>query len=79
MQLFVITLAAFVPDFDSAIGILRAIPFRLSSLKHSKGIPSIFALAQQFGTTVSEINNLTSKYALLPSSPAFELNNFCLN
>ncbi|KAF8918897.1 MFS general substrate transporter [Mucidula mucida] len=46
-HLFIMTLAAIVPDFDSGIG-----------------IASLFPLAQQFNTTVGEINNLTSNWSI---------------
>ncbi|KZT10568.1 MFS general substrate transporter [Laetiporus sulphureus 93-53] len=47
LQLFVITLAAAVPDFDSGIG-----------------IASIFALAAQYDTTPTVINDLTSNWSI---------------
>ncbi|EJD08563.1 MFS general substrate transporter [Fomitiporia mediterranea MF3/22] len=53
IHLIVLTLAAIVPDFDSAVA-------------RTTGIPTLFALAQQFNTTTGEINNLTSKLIRSP-------------
>ncbi|KZV68354.1 MFS general substrate transporter [Peniophora sp. CONT] len=47
LQMIIITLAAIVPDFQSAAG-----------------IPALFPLAAQFGTTTGEINNLTSNWSI---------------
>ncbi|KAF5392825.1 hypothetical protein D9757_000897 [Collybiopsis confluens] len=47
LHLLIITLAAIVPDFDSAVG-----------------ISSLFQLAEQYGTTTGNINNLTSNWSI---------------
>ncbi|GAA5979068.1 hypothetical protein JCM10908_002794 [Rhodotorula pacifica] len=47
IQLVVLTMASFVPDFCSGLG-----------------IASLFALAKQFDTTTTEINNLTSNWSI---------------
>jgi hypothetical protein len=62
LQLLIITLAAIVPDFDSAIGVVNM--DLLSSLLWTRtiGIAAIFALANQYGTDPNTINNVTSKY-----------------
>ncbi|TKA57187.1 hypothetical protein B0A53_01143 [Rhodotorula sp. CCFEE 5036] len=47
IQLLVLTMASFVPDFNSGLG-----------------IASLFALAEEFDTTTTEINNLTSNWSI---------------
>ncbi|KAF7794090.1 hypothetical protein EIP86_005220 [Pleurotus ostreatoroseus] len=66
LQLFIITLAAIVPDFDSGIG--KCLCFddagRNADRLVQLGIASIFALAKQFDTTTGVINNLTSNWSI---------------
>jgi hypothetical protein len=63
LQLFVITLAAAIPDFDSGIGERReSDPFSPILDLLLPGIAAIFALGTQYDTTPGVINNLTSKH-----------------
>lgn len=60
-QLFIITLAAFVPDFDSGIGMPRVPNLPTYSDVLIAGVASIYGLARQFNSTTGQINDLTSK------------------
>lgn len=66
LQLFIVTLAAIVPDFDSGIGKWLSVltPCLLETHCDFSGIADIFALATQYDTTTGRINNLTSKYVV---------------
>lgn len=60
-QLFIITLAAFVPDFDSGIGMSNVKGFNMCSDALDAGVASIYGLARQYNSTTGQINDLTSK------------------
>ena len=64
--MFIITLAAVVPDFFNATGMRKPRRRgRCCKLKQtSLGIPAIFAVAKQFKTTTGEVNNLSHKYVI---------------
>ena len=63
LHLFIITLAAIVPDFDSGIGQwiqVARLPVPFLNVREL-GIAALFPLAKQYNTTPGVINNLSSK------------------
>ncbi|KAG9311613.1 hypothetical protein JVU11DRAFT_7823 [Chiua virens] len=68
LHLLIATMAAFVPDFDSAIG-GSSLHDRVDALTDGYGtcdvgIAAIFPLAEQYDTTTGVINNLTSNWSI---------------